>query len=187
MALPEFLDHIQTAAKDATGWLTPETVADLHESDFHTLRPAEREKLFQAVERFRTIAETASPSPEQVAEARAAFDLVREILRYYLTPESETVRGLIARPWAAQRDWLPTFDYELRDNWLGEPVAWIRFIVKDEHVDEDGLKDDPFEKRWKDLVWSVREAFWDSGLERRPNISMRSESEVRDIQAGVIP
>jgi hypothetical protein len=50
MAMPEFLDNIQNAAKNPTGWLNPAAVADLLESDFHTMRPGQRERLFQAVE-----------------------------------------------------------------------------------------------------------------------------------------
>ena len=37
IAMPEFLDNIQQAAKDPTGWLSPHTVADLLEIDFHTM------------------------------------------------------------------------------------------------------------------------------------------------------
>jgi hypothetical protein len=186
MAMPEFLDNIQNAAKNPTSWLTPATVADLSESDFHTMRPKQREKLFQAVERFRTIASTASPTPEQVAEARAAFDLILDIVQPYLTPESEKIRKTIAKAWRTERDWFPSYDYEVSNNWLGEPVVKIWLILKDEVLKDDVDMENPItEERWQRVTKAVRKAFHEAGIERRPTMSIRSETDVKELQARV--
>jgi hypothetical protein len=188
MAMPEFLDNIQNAAKNPTGWLSPATVADLSESDFHTIKPKQREKLFLAVERFRTIAETASPTPEQVAEARAAFDLIREIVQPYLTPESTKIRETIAKAWRKERDWIPTFDYLLDNNWLGEPVVWLYLVLRDGLIPEEFDVEYPTTReglsRIKD---AIQKQFDEANLERQPRFAVRSESDVKDIQSGAIP
>jgi hypothetical protein len=184
MAIPEFLDNIQNAAKNPTGWLTPATVADLLESDFHTLRPGQRERLFQAVERFRDIAAIPSPTPEQVAEARTAFDTILEILQPYLTPESQKIRETIKKAWCKERDWIPTFDYELGNNWLDQPVVRLWLVVKDDALKDDIDIENP---TTREGLWRVQGAilkeFQDAGLERRPSISIRSESDVKELQA----
>jgi hypothetical protein len=183
MAMPEFLDNIQNAVKNPTGWLSPATVADLSESDFHTIRPALREKLFQAVERFRVIAETASPTPEQVAEARAAIDAIRAIVQPYLTPESEQIRETIAKAWQKERDWIPTFDYELGNNWLGEPVVRLWLVVKDDVLPDDMDIKNPSDREglWR-VKDAIRKEFNDAGIKRWPNISFRTESGVKEYQ-----
>ncbi len=184
MAMPEFINHVQNAAKNPTGWLNPTAVADLLESDFHTMRPGQRERLFQAVERFRAIAETASPHPEQVIEARAAFDLILEILQPYLTPESEKIRETIAKAWRKERDWIPTFDYVLGNNWLDQPVVWLWFVLKDDVLPEDiDTKNPTTREGLRRVQAAIRKEFEDAGIERRPNMSIRSESEVKELQA----
>jgi len=183
MAMPEFLDNIQNALKNPTGWLSPSTVADLSESDFHTLKPKQREKLFQAVERFRTIAATASPTPEQVAEARAALDTIRDIAQPYLTPESKQIRETIAKAWQKERDWIPTFDYELSDNWLGQPVVWLWLVLKDDVLKDDIDIENPVTQEGLQRIRSaIRREFQEAGIERRPNMSIRSESGVKEYQ-----
>jgi len=186
MALPEFLDNIQNTAKNPTGWLTPGTVADLLESDFHTIRPGQREKLFQAVERFRTIAAISSPSPEQVAEARAAFDTIQNILQPYLTPESEKICETIARGWQEERNWIPTFDYQLANNWLDKPIVWIWLIIKDDVLNDEMEMSATTEEEWQRVNRAIRKEFNDAEIERWPNIGLRTETDVKEIQAGVI-
>jgi hypothetical protein len=183
MALPEFLDNIQKALNNPTGWLSPTTVADLSESDFHTLKPKQREKLFQAVEQFRTIAETASPTPEQVAEARTALDTIRDIVQPYLTPESEKIRETIAKVWQKERDWIPTFDYELGNNWLGEPVVWVWFVLKDDVLPDDIDTEIPTTREglWR-VQAATRQEFQEAGIERGPRMSIRTESGVKEYQ-----
>jgi hypothetical protein len=185
MAMPEFLNHVQNAAKNPTGWLTPTAVADLLESDFHTMRPAQRERLFEAVEKFRPIAEIASPTLEQVTEARAAFDTILEILQPYLTPESEKIRETIASAWQKERDWIPTFDYELSNNWLDQPVVWLWLVVKDDVLPDDIDIKNPIAREglWR-IKDAIRKEFNDAGIERWPNISVRTESGVKELQAG---
>jgi hypothetical protein len=187
MAMPEFLDNIRNAAKNPTGWLSPATVADLLEIDFHTMRPEQREKLFQAVERFKAIAEIASPAPEQVAEARAAFDAILDIVQPYLTPESVEIRELIVKAWRNERDWVSTFDYELGTNWSRQPVVWLWLVMKDtgHEGDEDLDKFFPSEE-WRRVSAAIRKEFQNARIERFPNISLRLESEVRELLARAI-
>jgi hypothetical protein len=186
MGLPEFLDNIQNAAQNPAGWLTPATVADLLESDFHTMRPGQREKLFQVVERFRTIAAISSPSPQQMAEARDAFDTIRDILQPYLTPESQKIRETIAKGWRKERAWIPTFDYQFANNWLDKPIVWIWLIIKDDVLNDEMEMKATTEEEWQRVNRAIRKEFNDAEIVRWPNIGLRTETDVKELQAGAI-
>jgi hypothetical protein len=162
-------------------WLTPATVADFSESDFVALPPDQRTKLREAVEKFRKVAEAGSATSKQVAEAKSAFETILAVLKPYTDPESEKVRLAIWRAWQAEnaRDWIPTFDYQLRDDSTGTPAAWVWFILND---DVDIEADDTQEKLNR-LRMLVRKELREAGIERWPFISVRTRSEAKELLA----
>ncbi len=178
MALPEFISNVEHGAKQP-GWLNPATVADLSDSDFVTLPPGQREQLFRAVERFRQIAESDSPSDEQKTEARASLDGILTAIRPYLTPESKAIREAIWRAWKDDKDRIPTFDYELAESWTGSPIVWIWLILRDDM----GIEARATRELLGRVRMAIRMEFNEAGIERWPNIGVRTESEVQEIAA----
>jgi hypothetical protein len=166
-------------------WLTPATIADYSDSDFVYLPPQQRTQLRQAVENFRKVAEVVEASstvtPEYVAEALAAFETIRIVLKPFTDPESEKVRLAIWRAWQAEsvRDWIPTFDYELRDNSTGDPSAWVWFILNDDVE----IEADQTYKSLNRLQWRTRQELQKDGIERWPYTSVRLRSEVKELMA----
>ena len=180
MAMPDFIENVERGAAQPD-WLSPATVAGLTDSDFVTMHPRVRAQLFQAVERFRAIAASGSPGPEQVAEARAALDTIRTILRPYLTPESQAIRDVVSQVWKGEQDRIPTFDYELAESWVGSPIVWIWLVLHDD-VDIEAPATRELLKRVRRMI---RDKFNEAGLERWPNIGVRSESDVQELTARV--
>jgi hypothetical protein len=180
MAMPEFISNVERGAGEpGSGWLTPATVADLSDTDFTALAPAQRAELYRAAERFRAIAEGGSPSPEQTAEARSSLDRILEILRPYRTPESRKIREAVWKVWKDHRSDIPTFDYELAQSWIDTPIVWIWLVLRDD-LDIDAP---PTRELLSRVRMAIREQFHEDDIERRPNIGIRMESEVKELAA----
>jgi len=134
--LPEFIQHVEAGLQQlpSGNWLTPATVDGLTENDFVTLPPGQRRELYRAVEQFRTSASAPDGGASQATAARAALDTIATILRPYLTPESRRVREVIWTVWREEdvRDWIPTFDYQLDEDWTGAPAIRVLLILKDD-------------------------------------------------------
>ena len=178
MSMPEFISNVEHGAKQP-GWLTPATVADLSDGDFVTLSPGQRKELRRAVERFQAIAGSGSrPTPAEEAGARAALDTILDLLQPYLTPESRTVREAIWRAWRDEhaRDWMPTFDYELGEDWTGDPAIRIWLILND---DVDVEADDTREKLSR-LRTLIRKELRATGVGRWPYTSVWTLSDAKD-------
>ena len=181
MSMPEFIGNIEKGSNQP-GWLTPATVADLSESDFSTMPARQRQALFDAVERFKTIAETDAISPEQETQARTALDGIRDILRPYLSEESLKIREAIWRAWRddGAAAWIPTFDYALDEDWAGNPAVWVWLILNDDvDVEEPATR-----AGLNSLRTRIRKELYEAGIERRPYINVRSQAEVRELMAG---
>ncbi|MBP3957977.1 hypothetical protein J8F10_22205 [Gemmata sp. G18] len=178
----DFIHYVESGVNHlgSDDWLTPASVHGLADADFVTLPPVQREELFRAVDRFRTIATTAPPvSPAQEEIARAALVTVWNLLRPYRTPESTAIREAIWRVWDGEKDRIPTFDYELAESWTGSPIVWVWLVLRDDTEIEA--------PETRELLGRVRMAirleFERAGIERWPNIGVRTESDVRDLAA----
>jgi hypothetical protein len=59
--------------------------------------------------------------------------------------------------------------------------VWL--VMKDEVVKEDDDIENAFPREgWRRVQEAIRKEFQDSGIERWPDISIRSESDVKELQ-----
>ena len=176
MSLPDFISNVEQG-ENQPGWLTPATVADLSDSDFVTMPPEQRDRLFRAVEQFRQIASASPLTPDDCAEARRALDTVLEILRPYRTEESRKIREAVWRAWKDHKAEIPTFDYELRQSSVDTPIVWVWLILRDD-LDIDAR---PTRELLSRLRTAIRMQFHEADIERWPNIGVRPESEAKEL------
>jgi hypothetical protein len=177
MSMPDFIMNVESG-EDQPDWLNPATVADLSDSDFGTLPTRQREALFHAVERFQEIAALgADANPAEQAEARSALGTILDVLRPYRTPESQAIREAIWKAWKDHKDEIPTFDYELTQNWMDTPIVWVWLVLRDD-LDVEAPSTRELLGR---VRMAIRMEFHAADIERRPNIGIRSESEVKEL------
>jgi hypothetical protein len=148
-------------------WLAPVTVKGYREADFAALPAADRDRLRSAVRAFQQVAAGipagAGATDEQVSAGLAAFAALFGILRPFLVDaEGLAVRRAI---WAAcqeYRDLVLAFDFELMDDWTGEPSVQVHLFLGDA-VDVEARDT---QLRLYEVRESIRREFAAAGIRR---------------------
>lgn len=173
----DFIDYVEQGVNrlGSGGWLTPATVHGLTEADFVTMPLAQRQELFRGAAEFAAVARAApNGDAAQEAVARAALTRIWELLRPYRTRESRAVRQVLWAAWEPEREWIPTFDYQLDTDWSGDPAVRVWLILK------DGV--DVLEAKTREELSRIRlrlhADIQDAEIDRWPFVRTRSWSEV---------
>ena len=165
-------------------WLTPASVDGLTDADFVTLPTVQRRELFRCANEFRVIAD-ATPHVDvaQKQAAEAALKKVWELLRPYRTKESKAIGDVLWAAWQDERmqDWVPTFDYQLGEDWSGDPAVRV-WLILDDGVDTLAAKTRESVSRFELLV---RARLQDAEIDRYPFVWTRLWSQVTGPDAKV--
>jgi len=167
-------------------WLTPAAVRDFDPDDFVLLSPEERDRLADAVSRFRAVAEDVPgdkpATQEQVAEALPQFLTILEVLKPYLTgPHATEIKRAIWRAWSGSESWIPTFDFRTDVDWAGDPCVRVVLVLNDDvDVESSEVQD-----RLQPIRMGILRNFQQAKLPYWPYVSVTSRSEVWERTHGV--
>jgi len=174
-------------------WLSPAVVSDFYVDDFDFLPEADRSRLEELVDKFRSVTEKVPPSEktskDQRDEARPLLMEIAKILDFerYQDPDALRLGKLIERELARYRlDGIARLEFKTDFDHTGDPGIWIRV-----YLDEASSKtDDEFLENAREIrpiLDSVaRQVIGEDGrrliragrreeaLERWPYISFRS-------------
>lgn len=165
-------------------WLAPVTVKGFVEDDLSELPATERQRLRDAVARFRTVADQVLPgtpaTTDQVREALPAFVTILDVLKpLFADPEMMQVRGAIWNACEPHRDWVLTFDVDLRQDSDGDPAAWVWLILQDD-IDVE-LR--AIQHRIHEIRTAIWKGFEVTGVGLELYVSAWSRSEVPQVLA----
>lgn len=211
MSLPRFLEAVRAAAgfldpvvwtdsphlngsdlarslAGADIWLTPAAVRDFNADDFVLLPPEERDRLSDAVQRFRAVAEQVPGNQratrEQVEDALPAFQTILDVLTPYLTgPDAAEIKRAIRRAWSGVESWIPTFDFRTDVDWAGDPCVRVVLVLNDD-VD---VESPDVQRHLRVVRTAIAENFRQAKLPYVPYVLVRSRSETRELIEGVAP
>ena len=169
---------LEVAARMADVWFRPDLVAGYDEADFPFVKPAEREELTHAVGEFRQLtaaARSRPPAAEEVARGFHLFERIHDIPAPYFEEYAlhQLADATLAVGWP---DFVRGVQYELRNDWTGEPSIYIWLVLKDKVSIESSLARDDFNRARDAYRYSLRHA----GITRWPYISIRSRSVADD-------
>ncbi len=130
-------EKISRALQLADIWLTPAVVNGFSESDFVSLTVEDRARLREAVEGFRAIASCVNSSgpasQDQVDQALPHFLTILDIVRPYIAnKEALAVRRAVWSACEKYQDWIPSFDFKLDWDSVGDPGVWVWLILNDD-------------------------------------------------------
>lgn len=177
-------------------WLSPNVVSDFYVDDFDFLPEADRIRLKEAVDNFRSVAEKVPPAEPtakaQRDEARPFLMEIAKILAFdrYQDPDALRLGKLIERELARYRlDTIARLEFKTDFDHTGDPGIWIRvYLTKESSKTDDEFLENAREVR-QILDAIARQVIGEDGrrliragrggeaLERWPYISFRSIGE----------
>jgi hypothetical protein len=169
-------------------WLTPAAVRDFDADDFVFLSPEERDRMADAVQRFRAVAEQVPgdrpATREQVEDALPAFLTILDVLKPYLVgPHASEIKRAVWQAWFRNEAWIPTFDFRTDVDWTGDPCVRVVLVLNDD-VDVEASD---VQKRLQQVRMGILKNFQQAKLPYWPYVSVRSRSETRELIAGTAP
>ncbi len=119
-------------------WLAPVAVRDYDENDFQFLSQEERNRLSDAVSRFKLVAGSVNPrgpaTTEQVEKARPAFQQIVELLEFDRFGDAEAFRigkTIEKRLEPVRPDRLVELRFETGLDSTGDPALWVWVFVSE--------------------------------------------------------
>ena len=182
-------DYLAQQLSRQAFWLVPATIEFYDPGDFDRLHADQQHRLADAVGRFRRVVEAVPegtrPTREQYSTGLEAFDEITDLLEPYLGTEGQEVFRAL---WAVQRDpalgfhdWITGFDFELRADESGDPIAAVWVVVPDDLTPAPGSPE--FARRTHEVEEAVRRKFDACGIHRWPYVLVRTVSDQRDEQS----
>ncbi len=169
--------HGDPAALTRTAiWLTPSAMKGFNEAEFGELSPDTRRELADAVREFERVAREVplegAPTSEQIAEATAALEKIRAILKTSLSVGKEATRVESALAKVDYPPWVSSWDYQIGATEYDDPAVWVTVFFEEQAVPPDQLG-----RRAMELVPKFRSALEDAEVDRWPYIRVRSVRE----------
>jgi hypothetical protein len=165
-------------------WLAPATVKGYSDADLVAFPVPDRDRLRAAVTTFRAVANAipdgAPATGEQVREALPAFATILDVLKPHLADgDLLTVRRAIWRALEPYREWILTFDFEMKPDSSGDPAVYVWLILKDDvDVETREVQDELY-----DVRAAIRKEFTAAGITDWLYASVWGRSEVPGVVA----
>jgi hypothetical protein len=173
-------EHVAQALHENSAWLRPRYFEGLNPADFPEMSGFDREKLERSVRMVQGVAARAlrngSASSDDVEHAVSRFLAVLRIL----TPHLEWFREYDALKHDTFPDYVRDHAIRVGEDWTGDPGVWVWVVIRDEY---SGWK---FPEPVTDLVERVHTVLRRAGIERFPYVSMRTETEQKELEASAV-